>query len=99
VCLPVGKELTVFLKAANVDGPLWSPIRTSDQTVLEAGNSGIMTLVRGVTGGVFNARRAGSAQLSSQLPACASAASTSSAPPVSCGAIQSWSATVVVAAK
>ena len=99
VCLPVGKELTVFLKAPTVDGARWSPIEVSDPAVLAPGNVGIMTLVRGVTGGIFNARRTGTARLSSQLPACGSTPSSASGPTVSCGAIESWSATVVVTAK
>lgn len=100
VCLPKGKELTVFLKADNVNGPLWSVIQTSDTAVLVPGNTGIMTLVRGVTGGIFSGARAGTARLTSQLPACSPAAPITSGPPnASCGAIRSWSATVVVTAK
>jgi hypothetical protein len=101
VCLPAGKELTVFLKVADINGPRWSPIQVSDQTVLEPGNVGIMTLVRGVTGGIFNARRLGTARLSSQLAACGSSPSSSptSGPTAGCDALQSWSATVVVTAK
>lgn len=100
VCLPKGKELTVFLKADNVDGPLWTPITTSDTAVLVPGNTGIMTLVRGVTGGIFSGARVGTARLASQLPACKPSAPITSGPPsASCGAIRSWSATVVVTAK
>lgn len=100
VCLPKGKELTVFLKADNVNGPLWSPIQTSDTAVLVPGNTGIMTLVRGVTGGIFSGARTGTARLTSQLPACSPSAPITSGPPnASCGAIRSWSATVVVTTK
>ena len=100
VCLPAGKQLTVFLKADNVDGPRWSPIQTSDVSVLVPGNIGIMTLVRGVTGGILVGSHTGTARLTSQLPACKpSAPITSGPPPVACGAVQSWSATVVVTAK
>ena len=104
-CLPVGKELTVFLKAPTVDGARWSPVEVSDPTVLAPGNVGIMTLVRGVTGGIFIARRTGTARLTSKLPACGSASTatsttSSAAPPtVACLVLQSWSAMVVVTAK
>jgi hypothetical protein len=99
VCLAAGRELTVFLKAPTVDGARWSPIEVSDPTVLAPGNSGIMTLVRGVTGGIFVARGVGTARLASQLPACGSASPSAAPPTAACGAVESWSATVVVTAK
>lgn len=84
----------MFLRAPNPDGPLWGSIRASDTAVLEPGNTGIMTLVRGVTGGVFNARRAGVVRLVSTRNACDDA-TTTSVPNGGCEKL-SWSATVVV---
>jgi hypothetical protein len=95
VCLRVGQELTVFLRAPNPDRSLWRPIGVSDPAVLEPGNTGIMTLVRGVTGGVFNAHHAGVAHLHSTRAAC-DTSTTKAVPNGDCHTNLSWSATVVV---
>jgi hypothetical protein len=96
VCLSVGKELTIFLKAPSLDSALWGPIEASDPAVLEPGNLGIMTLVRGITGGIFVARRVGTARLTSERPSCAPAPPPASSTSVTCTSVVSWSATVVV---
>jgi hypothetical protein len=95
VCLTVGQELTVFLRAPKPDGSLWAPIEVSDHAVLESGNLGIMTLVRGVTGGIFHARHTGIARLHSTRTICDTSAARSTATR-DCHTVQTWSATVVV---
>jgi hypothetical protein len=95
VCLGVDQELTVFLRAPNPNGPLWGPIEVSDSAVLQPGNLGIMTLVRGVTGGVFRAHHAGIARLHSARAACDTTA-IEPVPKSGCHTIVTWSATVVV---
>ena len=95
VCLTVDQELTVFLRAPNPNGPLWGRIEVSDSAVLQPGNLGIMTLVRGVTGGVFRALHAGIARLHSVRAACDTAA-TEPHPRGVCHTVVAWSATVVV---
>jgi len=100
VCLAVGQELTVFLRALDPGATHWAPVAVSDPGVLEPGSVGIMTLVRGVTGGVFRGRRPGTARLTSERPGCGPTAPTgpagSTASSAVCGAAESWSATVVV---
>jgi hypothetical protein len=89
ICLASGKVLTVFLKAP-VDEPMWAPIRASNTNLLQPGNTGILTLVRGVTGAVFRAKAHGLMTLSSTRPPCPKAGDPS------CDAQHSWTARVVV---
>ena len=65
VCLTTGNQLNVFLAPAQ-DGTRWDLIKSSDQATLEPVGAGALTLVRGVTGGVFRGKRAGVATLSSR---------------------------------
>src|SRR5207237_4151190 len=52
VCLRVGRVLTVFLHAPPNEAG-WSAVHISDRSVLQPGNSGVLTLVRGVTGALL----------------------------------------------
>ena len=90
ICLKVGDELTVFLAVPiTEESTRWGSIETSDASVLEALNSGILTLVRGVTGAVYQAHTRGVAQLTSVRPPCEGL-------PANCSPDQVWQATIVV---
>jgi hypothetical protein len=84
-CLRRGDVLTVFLKGSPDDeAAKWQPIRASDSNVLEPRSTGVMTLVRGVTGGIFAGGKQGWATLTSTRSSCPS------------GTLCTWKATVVV---
>lgn len=69
-CLHVGQRVSVFLSVpvAQADSQRWAAISASDGTVLQAVPNGALTLVRGVTAGIFAATRAGTSRLSSTQP-------------------------------
>jgi hypothetical protein len=69
-CLHVGQRVSVFLSVpvAEADSGRWAAITASDGTVLQAVPSGVLTLVRGVTAGIFAATRTGISRLSSTRP-------------------------------
>jgi hypothetical protein len=91
-CLHVGERVSVFLSVpvAEADSGKWAAITPSDGTVLQAVPSGVLTLVRGVTAGIFAATRVGSSRLSSTRPPC------TAAEPSGCPAGQGWQVTLVV---
>jgi hypothetical protein len=91
-CLHVGERVSVFLSVpvAEADSGKWAAITPSDGTVLQAVPSGVLTLVRGVTAGIFAATRVGSSRLSSTRPPC------TAAEPSGCPAGQGWQVTIVV---
>jgi hypothetical protein len=92
-CLHVGENLSVFLSVPpdQADSGRWTPIEASDGGVLQPVPSGALTLVRGVTAGIFAAVRVGTSRLSSTRPPCTSSAASG------CPAGQGWQATIVVA--
>lgn len=69
-CLHIGQTLDVFLTAPAAPGPLarWSRIAIADTSVLDYGNSGVMTTMVDVTGGVVVGAARGTTTLSSKLP-------------------------------
>jgi hypothetical protein len=69
-CIHGGQRVSVFLSVplAEADTGKWAAIQASDTAVLQAVPSGALTLVRGVTAGIFAARRAGTCRLSSTRP-------------------------------
>jgi len=69
-CLSVGEKVSVFLSVplAEADTSRWTPISASDTSVLQGVPSGALTLVRGVTAGIFAAGHAGTCRLSSTRP-------------------------------
>ena len=69
-CLHVGQRVSVFLSVpmAQADSGKWAAITASDDTVLQAVPNGALTLVRGVTAGIFAGERAGSSRLSATRP-------------------------------
>jgi hypothetical protein len=91
-CLHVGQRVSVFLSVpvAQADSGRWTAITPSDGTVLQAVPNGALTLVRGVTAGVFAATRVGSSRLSSTRPPCTASL------PSGCPPGQGWQVTIVV---
>ncbi|HEY8756368.1 MAG TPA: hypothetical protein VIN65_08490, partial [Candidatus Dormibacteraeota bacterium] len=91
-CIHVGQRVSVFLSVpvAQADNGRWTAITPSDGTVLQAVPSGVLTLVRGVTAGIFAATRVGSSRLSSTRPPC------TAAEPSGCPAGQGWQVSIVV---
>ncbi len=69
-CLHIGDTVSVFLNVplAEADTGKWAPITASDTSVLERVPNGALTLVRGVTAGIFKIRQAGTSRLSSSRP-------------------------------
>ena len=69
-CVHVGQRVSVFLSVplAEADTGRWAPIKATDTSVLQAAPSGALTLVRGVTAGIFAAGHAGTCRLSSTRP-------------------------------
>ena len=69
-CLHVGDTVSVFLSVppAQADNGKWGPITASDAAILEPIPSGALTLVRGVTAGIFKIRLPGSSRLDSSGP-------------------------------
>ena len=69
-CLPVGEKVSVFLSVPldQADTGRWTPIKASDTSVLQSVPSGALTLVRGVTAGIFAANHPGTCRLSSTRP-------------------------------
>jgi hypothetical protein len=69
-CLHVGERVSVFLSVppAQADTAKWAAITASDGTVLQPVPNGALTLVRGVTAGIFAGERAGTSRLSSTRP-------------------------------
>lgn len=89
VCLAQGQVMTVFLKVPTAEETTgWTPITTSNPAVLAPRSTGVMTLVRGVTGGIFAGRSRGVAVLRSHRPPCAG--------DTPCDTNRDWQATVVV---
>ena len=89
-CLRVGDQLTVFLRAPLDEASTgWQAISASDATVLEPGTSGVLALPRGVTGAAYRAARAGTVQLTSVRPPCAT-------PDAACNPNDVWRAGIVV---
>jgi hypothetical protein len=91
-CLHVGQRVSVFLSVpiAEADSGKWAAITASDGTVLQAVPNGALTLVRGVTAGIFAASRVGTSRLSSTRPPCTAAMAST------CPAGQGWQVTIVV---
>ncbi|MHB8719708.1 MAG: hypothetical protein ACYDAC_12595 [Candidatus Dormibacteria bacterium] len=91
-CLGVGQTVSVFLRVPldQADTGRFSSIVASDSSVLQAVPSGALTLVRGVTAGIFTALRAGTSTLSSTRPPCAASVASG------CPAGQGWQVTIVV---
>jgi hypothetical protein len=91
-CLHVGQRVSVFLSVpvAEADSGKWAAITASDGTVLQTVPNGALTLVRGVTAGIFAATRVGSSRLSSTRPPCTASL------PSGCPAGQGWQVTIVV---
>lgn len=84
-CLAVGERIDVFLTAPGGHRPgatRWAGITTSDARVLAPRSSGILTAPVGVTPGVFQALAAGTAELTSDVPAA--------------GGRRSWHVTILV---
>jgi hypothetical protein len=92
-CLHVGERVSVFLSVpvAEADSGKWAAITPSDGTVLQAVPNGALTLVRGVTAGIFGVTRVGSSRLSSTRPPCTASL------PSGCPPGQGWQVTIVVA--
>ncbi len=69
-CVHVGQRLSVFLSVplAEAETGKWASIKASDTSVLQVVPSGALTLVRGVTAGIFAAGHTGSCRLSSTRP-------------------------------
>jgi hypothetical protein len=91
-CVHLGQRVSVFLSVpvAEADSGKWAAITASDGSVLQAVPNGVLTLVRGVTAGIFAAMRVGSSRLSSTRPPC------TAAKPSACPAGQGWQVTIVV---
>jgi hypothetical protein len=91
-CIHVGLRVSVFLSVpvAQADSGRWTAITPSDGTVLQAVPNGALTLVRGVTAGIFGATRVGSSRLSSTRPPCTASL------PSGCPPGQGWQVTIVV---
>ena len=66
-CLAVGQVIDVFQHAPTPAQP-WSPIASSHPEILAPQRTGVLTAPVGVTPGIFAARRAGTAELSSTRP-------------------------------
>ena len=93
-CIHVGDRLNVFLSVPPDQADSgWTAIALSDGTVLSHEPSGVLTLVRGVTAGIFKAVKAGSTHLSSTKPPCAPTSSASA-----CPAGDGWQVTITVQA-
>jgi hypothetical protein len=69
-CVHVGQRLSVFLSVplAEADNGKWARIKPSDSSVLQPAPSGALTLVRGVTAGIFAAAHSGTCHLNSTRP-------------------------------
>jgi hypothetical protein len=91
VCLRHGEVLTVFL-AAPVGEPMWASVTSANRKVLAPRSSGVMTLVRGVTGAVFAGGDRGVTELTSTRPPCAAGGANAK----QCDASHGWYAKVVV---
>ncbi len=89
VCVPVGARVTVMLRGTPVSR--WTPVEVTGTALTHAAN-GRGTLQLGVTGGFFVAARAGTAQITSQRPACPAAPAGAAR----CTAITTWAVTVRV---
>ena len=91
-CLHVGERACVFLSVPpdQADSGRWTAINASDGTVLRPVPNGALTLVRGVTAGIFAAGRVGTSRLSSTRPPCTAAVASA------CPAGQGWQVTIVV---
>jgi hypothetical protein len=91
-CIHVGLRVSVFLSVpvAQADSGRWTAITPSDGTALQAVPNGALTLVRGVTAGVFATTRVGSSRLSSTRPPCTASL------PSGCPPGQGWQVTIVV---
>jgi hypothetical protein len=91
-CVHVGKRVSVFLSVPidQADSGRWAAITASDGTVLQAVPNGALTLVRGVTAGIFAAGRVGTSRLSSTRPPCTAAVAAG------CPAGMGWQVTIVV---
>jgi hypothetical protein len=63
-CLAVGQSIQAFLHAVST-GNRWSPIASSDPSILKPLRTGVLTPPVGVTPGYFGGLRAGTATLSS----------------------------------
>jgi hypothetical protein len=91
-CVHVGKRVSVFLSVPieQADSGRWTAITASNGTVLQAVPNGALTLVRGVTAGIFAAGRVGTTRLSSTRPPCTAAVAAG------CPAGMGWQVTIVV---
>lgn len=69
-CLHLGETVSVFLNVppAAADTGKWAAIQASDTAVLKGVPSGALTLVRGVTAGIFKIQQRGSCRLNSSRP-------------------------------
>jgi hypothetical protein len=69
-CLHTGDTVTVFLNVplAEADTGKWAPVQASDTAMLKMVPSGALTLVRGVTAGIFKIQQPGTSRLSSSRP-------------------------------
>jgi hypothetical protein len=89
-CLPLHGVLTVYLHAP-VTEERWSDITaTPSDGALAPRSTGVLTLPRGVTAAIYEARRRGTVALQSTRPPCSASSGSG------CDASHSWSARVVV---
>jgi hypothetical protein len=89
-CFHRGERFSVFLSVPPArSDQRWSAITAGNTAVLQPVPSGALTLVRGVTGGIFAAAAAGMTHLDSSLPPCTPAAPT-------CPNGQRWTVTIAV---
>ncbi|MFN2466323.1 MAG: hypothetical protein ABR598_08690 [Candidatus Dormibacteria bacterium] len=89
-CFRAGDRFNVFLSVPPArSDQRWTSISPADAAVLKPVPSGALTLVRGVTAGIFTAAAPGTTGLVSSLPPCAPAAA-------SCPPGQRWGVTIIV---
>jgi len=88
-CFHTGDHVNVFLAVPPDGSDRWSAITATDPAVLKGLPSGALTLVRGVTAGIFAASARGTSRLGSSLSPCTAEATN-------CPAGQRWTVTIVV---
>lgn len=87
LCVNVGERFSVYLKASSE--PFWAAVDSSRGGVLVRRPNNAVTLARGATSAIFEARKAGVTELSSTRAPCAG-------PHKGCDADHAWTAVVVV---
>lgn len=88
LCVKVGEQFSVYLNAPPSDA-LWARIDSSSKGVLLRRPNNAVTLARGVTAAIFEARKPGVTELSSVRSPCGDAHA-------SCAPDRAWTAVVVV---